>query len=110
VDEASDDKCQCQDAKDFFSPLSSGFQKNECVTSNGICSYASKDVDCPVGGCIGFGIKLSENFKTSDAPPNLAHSPTPFPSDSKSPWNNQFTGIDDTSDQCYYPKLREAKF
>lgn len=65
--ETGEDNCQC--AKSIFSPPTSTFQSAECGPTNGICSWATKDVDCPKGGCYGFGVKLSNNFETSDIPP-----------------------------------------
>jgi hypothetical protein len=100
-----DDHCQCADS--IFSPPSATFQTDECSTKGGICSWATEDVDCPVGGCFGFGVKLANasNFVYSDAAPNLppvpAPSPTPFPSGP--PWKAAFTSPVSTSDACYYP-------
>ena len=66
-----EDNCQCADS--IFSPPTSSFQTAECSKTNGICGWATKDTDCPLGGCYGFGFKLSPNFVTSDSPP----APTP---------------------------------
>ena len=66
-----EDNCQC--ANSIFSPPTSSFQSAECSNTGGICSWATEDTDCPLGGCYGFGVKLSDNFVTSDNPPN----PTP---------------------------------
>src|SRR5262249_27603775 len=52
---AGQDKCQC--AESIFSPPSPDFQKNECTPTKGICGWAIADVDCPRGGCFGFGVK-----------------------------------------------------
>ncbi len=69
--EMGQDNCQC--ANPIFSPPTSAFQSAECSTTGGICSWATKDTDCPLGGCYGFGFKLSKNFQTTDNPP----APTP---------------------------------
>src|SRR5208282_854157 len=103
---AGDDQCQCADSI-FSSPPN--FQNDECTPKGGICSWGTADVDCPAGGCFGFGVKLKDasNFVYSDAAPNLppvpAPSPTPFPSGA--PWTVPFTGITNTSDACYYNKI-----
>ena len=99
------DNCQCADS--IFSPPSDKFQANECSTLNGICSNATKDVDCPDGGCIGFGIKLSDGFQTSDSPPNpaplTAFFPPVRPTDPPTPWKAPFSSPVSNSDACYYP-------
>jgi hypothetical protein len=66
--EMGEDNCQC--ATSIFSPPTSTFQSAECTKTNGICHWASQDVSCPSGGCYGFGFKLTDNFVTSDTPPN----------------------------------------
>ena len=102
---ADDDQCQC--AKSIFSPPSSSFQTNECSTEGGICSWGTEDVDCPAGGCFGFGVKLADasNFVYSDAAPNLPPVPAPTTADfpSGAPWNVTFTSPVSNSDDCYYP-------
>lgn len=95
------DNCVCADT--IFSPPSMTFKTNECSTTNGICSWATKDVDCPAGGCIGFGVKLADDFQTSDSPPNPVPTTQPFPSGSTSPWTAPFTSPVNSSDACMYP-------
>ena len=95
------DNCQC--ANSIFSPPSATFQTDECSSTNGICSWATKDVDCPEGGCVGFGVKLSDSFQASDSPPNPAPTTQPFPSGADSVWNAPFISPVSTSDACYYP-------
>jgi len=77
------------------------FVKNECSTTNGICSWATKDIDCPDGGCFGFGFVPTKDFVFSDSPPVPAPSPTPFGSQ----WAVKFNGITDTADDCYYKSI-----
>jgi hypothetical protein len=112
---SGEDKCQCADS--VFSPPSSTFVANECTKTNGICSWAIKDVDCPEGGCYGFGVKMSGQFVTSDSPPNPAPTTQCFPKTDMtkmppfiSPWDISFTGITDTSDKCFYSSLPAAQF
>jgi hypothetical protein len=67
-----------------------------------ICSWASTDVDCPAGGCYGFGVKLSNNFKTTDKPPDPAPSLGCF---SGSAWATPpFVSTTNKTDDCYYNK------
>jgi hypothetical protein len=68
--EMGEDNCQC--ASSIFSPPTPGFQAAECSKSGGICSWSTEDTDCPLGGCYGFGVKLSDKFETSDSPPSPA--------------------------------------
>jgi len=98
---ADADNCQCADS--IFSPPSSSFQTNECSTKNGICSWPTTDVDCPKGGCYGFGVKLTDGFQTSDTPPNPAPITQPFLAGAGSPWTAPFTSPVDNSDVCKYP-------
>ncbi len=95
------DNCQCADS--IFSPPSATFQTDECTTTNGICSYATADVDCPQGGCYGFGVKLTDGFQTTDTPPIPAPITQAFPSGVDSPWTAPFTSPVSDSDACNYP-------
>jgi G8 domain len=95
-----EDNCQC--AASIFSPPTAGFQSAECSTKNGICSWATKDLDCPEGGCVGFGVKLSKDFVASDSPPNPAPIAQTFPSGPMSPWNAPFTSPVPATDACMY--------
>ena len=103
--ESGQDNCQC--AQNIFSSPSANFQANECSAVKGICSWATADVDCPEGGCFGFGVKLSDGFQTSDAPPNPAPITQAFPKvgamDPPSPWKAPFMSPVSNSDACYYP-------
>jgi hypothetical protein len=56
-----------------------------------VCStWTNKDVDCPTGGCYGFGVKLPEGFENNDqaVPPE----PTCYPKDDN--WNVKFKTAD----------------
>jgi hypothetical protein len=108
--EAGEDNCQC--AKSIFSPPTSTFQSAECSTTNGICSWATKDVDCPQGGCYGFGVKLAD-ITTSDNPPTqpppkalcLTKPVTP----PLSPYDVQWT-LTTNSASCNYSSTNPAVF
>jgi hypothetical protein len=53
----------------FCSPQgqSCGCAANAIGCTPGVCQWAVKDVDCPTGGCYGFGFKLPNGF-TTDLP------------------------------------------
>ena len=109
------DNCQCADS--IFSPPTPTFQSAECSTTNGICSWGTKDVECPMGGCYGFGVKLSDKFETSDSPPaptpqkalcltKPVPPPTPPP---LSPYDVSWT-LTTNSSACNYTKVNPAVF
>jgi hypothetical protein len=89
-------------APSIFPPQPGNFQTNECSKTGGISSWATKDVDCPSGGCFGFGFVISKNFVASDGPPMPKPVATPFVGPG---WSVKFNGITDTSDKCYYPTI-----
>ncbi len=43
---------------------------SQCVDDT-ICSWAIKDMDCPLNGCFGFSVTLPANFVADDGPPRL---------------------------------------
>jgi hypothetical protein len=80
---------------------------NECQSVCG--KWAGKDVDCPQGGCFGFGVKLPTGFTTGPKP-NLPPSPQCFPRNDD--WNTPFTLAPQSvaGQACYYSSLPEPKF
>jgi hypothetical protein len=109
--ETGEDNCQCADS--LFSPPTSTFQTAECTKANGICHWGSEDVSCPKGGCYGFGVKLSENFVTSDNPPSpvpqkvaCLTKPTP---PTKSPYDVDWT-LTTNSSTCNYSSTNPSTF
>ncbi len=64
-------------------------------------------MDCPNGGCFGFGIELGNGFQTSDSPPSPTPTTEAFPNlgetDPASPCKAPFTSPVGNSDACYYP-------
>ncbi|MGA7870295.1 MAG: G8 domain-containing protein [Candidatus Binatus sp.] len=110
-----EDNCQCADS--IFSPPTSTFQTGECSKTKGICSWATTDVDCPKGGCYGFGVKLSDNFDTSDNPPtpapqNVACLTRPVPPPDPpplSPYDVKWT-LTTNSSTCNYATTNPATF
>ena len=65
-----------------------------------VCSWAIKDMDCPLNGCFAFGIKLPGSFQTGIAttPP----APVQFPNDGN--WQTLYQLVDETitGAQCHY--------
>jgi hypothetical protein len=59
--------------------------KMDIPDADAVCAWAVKDVDCPDGGCFGFGVTMSSSF-TYDVDQRPA--PTAFPT--TGPWNAQF--------------------
>src|SRR5579862_6460641 len=109
--EMDQDNCQCADS--IFSPPTPGFQAAECTKTNGICHWGSEDVGCPKGGCYGFGIKLSDNFVTTDNPPSpvpqsVACLTKPM-SPPKSPYDVDWT-LTTNSSTCNYSSVNPSSF
>jgi G8 domain-containing protein len=63
--------------------------KADVPDADAVCAWATKDVDCPQGGCFGFGVAMSDSF-TYDTDQRPA--PTPFPT--TGPWNAQLVKAD----------------
>jgi len=73
-----------------------------------VCSqWTKKDVDCPDGGCYGFGVKFPEKFEAKDQ--KVQHDPTCYPKNED--WNIEFQKADETkAGSCYYKDLPKAQF
>jgi hypothetical protein len=69
-----------------------------------VCSYATKDIDCPVGGCYGFRITLPGGF-AAESQIGLPPKPTDFPAN-----NTKFLGATQrvAGDCDYEGKVPEA--
>jgi hypothetical protein len=99
--DANTGSCGCNNNTPLGYPFPNSV-KNECnaASAKTICSWASTDVDCPDGGCYGFGIKLSANFKVSDNPPDPGPSVACF---GKAAWAvPPFISIGNPADACNY--------
>jgi hypothetical protein len=62
---------------------------DEC--DNACNNWAVKDLDCPIGGCIGFGVTLPSSFEPGNGPTppfTLASSSGPKPACFPKPWNS----------------------
>jgi hypothetical protein len=110
--EMGEDNCQC--ANSIFSPPTSTFQTAECTKTNGICHWGTEDVGCPQGGCYGFGVKLSDNFVTSDSPPSpvpqsVACLTRPLMPPPLSPYDVNWT-LTNNSSTCNYSTTNASTF
>jgi hypothetical protein len=69
-----------------------------------VCSWAVKDIDCPLLGCFGFGVTLSQTFATGQAQPP---SPGCFRDDPlyEPHWAEPFHNVPASvsGEQCNYP-------
>jgi hypothetical protein len=96
---AAANPCQCS-ITDTNDPL-----YNEChqpaAGLDAVCRWAVKDVDCPAGGCYGFGVTLSSNFVNSDSPPNPAPTTECFKKTDPG-WNVPWNKITTAGDACLY--------
>ncbi len=51
-----------------------------CKSADNVCSWAVKDIDCPIAGCFGFSITMPDSF-VAGAQPNLPPAPIHFTGD-----------------------------
>jgi hypothetical protein len=82
---------------------------NEC--KNACTNWAAKDLDCPIGGCIGFGVTLPGGFDPAAgkaARPALAC----FPKTSAWKFGTGFVGVSSSvaGTQCTYASLPAGNF
>ncbi len=78
--------------------------------SQSICSkYPGKDVDCPAGGCFGFGLKLPAAFSPGTKP-NLPPTARCFPQNPD--WDVPFVPASETvaGKACFYPSVPAGGF
>ena len=64
-----------------------------------VCSYATKDIDCPVGGCYGFRITLPSAFAAEEQM-GLPPKPEPYPADE----TTFVRATQEVAGDCYYGK------
>jgi len=78
---------------------------NQCQA---VCSgWTNKDVDCPDGGCYGFGIKFPDDFVAN----NQATIPTPECYLDNSDWNVPFVPASDKkAGTCFYKSVPQGTF
>jgi hypothetical protein len=74
-----------------------------------ICSkWAGKDIDCPSGGCFGFGVKLPAGFSTGPKP-NLPPVQKCFPQNTD--WNVPFVAASSSAaGSCFYNVVPQPQF
>jgi hypothetical protein len=81
-----------------------GCKAGSGCTDDQVCSYATKDIDCPANGCYGFDIHMPSTFATGTQT-NLPPTPTLFTAD---PFFQQGTvafanATQSAAGACYYP-------
>ncbi|MBI4382196.1 MAG: G8 domain-containing protein [candidate division NC10 bacterium] len=81
---------QCQCALSSGDDLYDVCSEKNAAGEDAVCAWAVKDVDCPTGGCFGFGVKLSSAFST-DPTPDPRPAATCFPNAVNQGWNVSFT-------------------
>jgi G8 domain len=81
---------------------------NAQCTDNSVCSWATKEIDCPSEGCFGFSVTLPSTFQTATAAqPIPPPPPVLFTASGDSyfaPGNIQFYNVPESisGSQCYY--------
>jgi hypothetical protein len=81
---------------------------NGQCTDNSVCSWGTKELDCPVAGCFGFSITMPASFQTATvANPIPPPPPVLFTASGDSyfaPGNIQFYNVPESvsGSQCYY--------
>ncbi len=73
-----------------------------------VCSsWTNKDVDCPSGGCYGFGVKFPDDFVAN----GQAQPPTPQCYPNNSDWNTPFDPASkEKAQSCYYSTVPSGSF
>jgi hypothetical protein len=100
---ANDKPKFCQPAT-YCAPSGSQCQcaPNTDCTDSSVCSWAIKDIDCPLEGCFAFGITMPSLFKTGIAtkPPV----PAKYSDDKDYNWSIPFDFVDSgvSGAQCHY--------
>jgi len=79
-----------------------GCTANSGCTDDQVCSYATKDIDCPVAGCYGFNLTMPSGFTATD---NGITPPMPDLFQNTDPYFQQVTFVNATQSvagECYY--------
>ena len=78
---------------------------NKECTDSSVCSWAIKDIDCPLNGCFAWGIALPATFQAGGVKPPV---PTKFPQD---PTNFALPqdGYSGGGNQCQYTKIPSGR-
>jgi hypothetical protein len=103
----NDDRPEFCQPRTYCSPRgdgSCGCAAGSNCTDDSVCAWSNKEIDCPIGGCFGFSVKLPADFPVAGL--NLpAPKPTLFTSDSYfAPGNVKFYNVDESisGSQCHY--------
>jgi hypothetical protein len=97
--------CQCN-INDPTNYLFDACHEKNAAGNDAICSWSTKDIDCPARGCPALQITLPSNFKPDDAADH--HRPPPalfsFDPNYESNWNVPFVNslVDTAGQQCLY--------
>jgi hypothetical protein len=72
-----------------------------------VCSWAVKDIDCPIAGCFGLSIKLPDNFVAAEQPglppPPIRYTGDPASDPFFHEGNVTFENAsEDVAGSCYY--------
>ncbi len=81
----------------------------ECNTA---CGWAGKDIDCPMGGCYGFSVKMPDDFVASDQQMSPPTGSTSCPAATDAGWSTPFQIFNNPHqpDTCKYSQLPTDKF
>jgi cell migration-inducing and hyaluronan-binding protein len=97
--------CQCN-INDPTNYLFDACHEKNAAGNDAICSWSTKDIDCPARGCPALQITLPSGFKPDDAADH--HRPPPalfsFDPNYETNWNVPFVNslVDTASQQCLY--------
>jgi len=85
-----------------------GCKAGSSCTDNKVCSYGSKDIDCPVAGCYGFRLKLPGGFEATQQP-SLPPTPILFTDANADPYFQKgtvtFEANGPTAGACHYSSV-----
>jgi hypothetical protein len=111
------DSCQPASYCSVNSTGSCGCRPGSSCTEDSVCSWATREIDCPTTGCFGFSVTLPSTFQTATAAqPIPPPAPVLFTASRYSyfaPGNIQFYNVPESvsGKQCYYatPPTAAAK-
>ena len=81
-----------------------GCKPGSDCTDPQVCSYGTKDIDCPVGGCYGFRITLPGGF-AAEPQIGLPPKPTDFPPDQ----TKLVAASSEVAGNCYYGEVPKPR-
>ena len=108
---AQADSCQPASYCSVHSDGTCGCKAGSSCTEDSVCSWGTKEIDCPSAGCFGFSVTLPSTFQTATAaqpippPAPVLFDGTPGSGDPYfTPGNIQFYNVPESvaGKQCYY--------